>query len=231
MKLVFEFKKTGDLIYISHLDLARLFLRVLRMSGLKPVYSQGFNPHPKMSFALPLPLGLCSVCELLEFETESALVTEAVESAVRSANERMPDGVRILSWFEKPQRISKSLASYASAAAYEFMCDRVGGAPSLLADFFEREKVIVKKFDRKKGITSEKDIRPEMIGYRVVKDIHGRMLAEAVLSAKQGSSLNPLVFFNAFCTDSGLAAETLSPVITRTAILGSDGRPLTEKLL
>ena len=231
MKLVFEFKKTGDLVYISHLDLTRLFLRMLRISGLKPAYSQGFNPHPKMSFALPLSLGLYSVCELLEIETEGTLEPEAVESAVRSINKRMPDGARVTAWYEKPQRVSKSLASYTSSAVYEFMCDRIGNAPALLADFFARENVIAKKHDKKTGKVVEKDIRTEMISYRIVKDIPGRMLAEAVLSAQQGRTLNPIVFFDTFCLASGLETDLLTPVITRTAILGNEGRPLTEILL
>lgn len=231
MKLVFEFRKTGDLIYLSHLDLSRLFLRVLRMSGLKPAYSQGFNPHPKMSFALPLSLGLHSICELLEFETERFLPHEDTETAVRIVNERLPEGARVTAWHEKPQRIPKSLASYAAAATYEFMCDRIEDAPALLSAFFARESIVVKRPDKKTGEAMDREIRAEMLGCAIVKDIRGRMLAEATLSAAPGSTLNPTVFFHAFCTASGIEAGALSPVITRTAILGNDGRPLTEILL
>ena len=220
MKLVYEFTKTGDIIYISHLDLGRLFLRVLRMSGLRPVYSHGFNPHPKMSFALPLPLGVHSICELLEFETDAALV------GIEKVNERLPEGVRVTSRWEKPESVSKSLASYVTAANYEFMCEGITDAPLLLEVFFKRSSVIAKKYDKKAGKESEKEIRAEMLDYRIIKNMRGRMLAEATLSAKPGQTLNPLVFFNAFCMYHGFAAETMAPVITRTAILGADGKPL-----
>jgi radical SAM-linked protein len=68
MKLVVRFMKLGRMAFISHLDLQRALLRGLRSAGLTPAYSQGFNPHPKMSLALPLALGFESLCEWLEVE-------------------------------------------------------------------------------------------------------------------------------------------------------------------
>lgn len=231
MKLVFEFRKTGDLVYISHLDLARLFLRVLRMSGLRPAYSHGFNPHPRMSLVLPLPLGLHSVCELLEFETDMAAAGRDVQPAMEAVNERLPEGVYVTAWHEKPESATKPLASFTSAATYEFMCDLEQDAPALLKRFFGLDSIISKRTDKKTGKETGKDIRPEMESYRVIKDIRGRLLAEATLSAAPGKTLNPIAFFNAFCSASGLDAGALAPVITRTAILGKDGRPLTETVL
>jgi radical SAM-linked protein len=230
MKLVFEFTKTGDLIYISHLDLMRLWLRVLRMAGLRPAYSHGFNPHPKMSFALPLSLGVHSTCELLEFETEAVSNVSEVEAAVLRVNERLPEGARVTWWREKPDDFSKSLAARVAAATYEFMCDGIMDAPVLLEAFFARESVVVWKRDKKSGANVEKEMRAEMSGYRIVKDMRGRMLAEATLAAAPGRTLGPGVFFAAFCEASGLDAKALSPVVTRTAILGTDGKTIIQNL-
>ena len=239
MKLVLEFVKTGNMIYISHLDLGRLFLRVLRMSGLRPEYSHGYNPHPKMSFALPLSLGIHSVCELLEVETECAGVMgckdgdgeaeELLASGVAMMNERLPEGVRVKAWQEKPSWVPKPLASYVAAASYEFMCDGVADAPEKLAGFFARESVVTKKWDKKKEAKQDKDIRAEMLNYRIIKNMRGRMLAEATLSAAAGRTLNPVVFFGAFCEAAGLDGDVPAPVITRTAILGADGREILPR--
>ena len=230
MNLVFEFTKTGNLIYISHLDLSRLFLRVLRMEGLRPAYSHGFNPHPKMSLALPLPLGVHSVCELLEFETgEPGSIQKAAE-AVERVNGRLPAGARVTKWWEKPEELSKSLASYVTASGYEFMCEGIKSAPFLLEAFFQRKDIVVKKRDKKTGEESEKEIRSDMIGYNVIKDMRGRMLAEVTLSALPGRTLNPFVFFGAFCEASGLSKDELSPVITRTKIYDKKGQPLPETI-
>jgi hypothetical protein len=72
MKIVIKFMKLGRMAYISHLDLQRAILRGLRAAGLTPVYSQGFNPHPKLSLALPLSLGFESVSEYAEAEIEDS---------------------------------------------------------------------------------------------------------------------------------------------------------------
>ena len=234
MKLVFEFKKTGDMIYISHLDLTRLFLRVLRMSDLRPAYSHGFNPHPRMSFALPLPLGILSVCELLEFELDEKqaknAAQESIDKAVFDVNNRLPEGIFVKAWGVKPERINKSLSSLISAAVYEFMCDGIEDSPEKLESFFMKESVFINKRDKKTCIDKEIDIRDQMLGYRIVKDIRGRMLAEATLSAAPGRTLGPAAFFLSFCRNSGLDAALLSPVITRTAMVDADIKPIYEKL-
>jgi radical SAM-linked protein len=231
MKIVFEIAKTGNLVYISHLDMMRMFLRVLRMSGLKPVYSHGFNPHPKMSFALPLPLGIYSVCELFEFETRGdAIDVSFFQSSVDAVNERLPEGAKVKAWCEKPESIKKSLASCVDAAVYEIMCDGITDAPDKLETFFSKERIVIIKRDKKTGAETEKDIRGQMAGYRIVKDMRGRMLAEVTLSAAQGYTLGPVTFFSSFCAETGLDFSWLAPIITRTVILGADGKPVSEKL-
>ena len=62
------FQKSGNAVYISHLDLMRLFQRAFKRAGLPLTHTQGFNPRPSVSIALPLSLGVESQCELLDFE-------------------------------------------------------------------------------------------------------------------------------------------------------------------
>nr|MBN1229815.1 DUF2344 domain-containing protein [Anaerolineae bacterium] len=65
-RLRIEFGKRGILRYTSHLDLARIWERTLLRAQVPLIYSQGFNPRPKMQFAAALPLGAESTCELLD---------------------------------------------------------------------------------------------------------------------------------------------------------------------
>ena len=53
-KYVLTFSKTGIICYTSHLDIMRMFNRVIKRAGIRLSYSQGFNPHPKMGFAQPI---------------------------------------------------------------------------------------------------------------------------------------------------------------------------------
>lgn len=62
------FSKKGRMRFISHLDMNRFFTRVLRKSGLPIWYTEGFNPHPYLTFALPLSLGFESDYEILDFK-------------------------------------------------------------------------------------------------------------------------------------------------------------------
>ena len=68
-RYIARFEKGGYTKYISHLDLLRVFKRAFKVMGLDIKYSQGYNPHPKMSFAQPLSLGYLSLDEYIEFET------------------------------------------------------------------------------------------------------------------------------------------------------------------
>ena len=69
------FEKTGNAIWISHLDLMRLFQRAFKRAGLPLTHTQGFNPRPSVSIALPLSVGVESRCELLDFDLDGAAVS------------------------------------------------------------------------------------------------------------------------------------------------------------
>lgn len=69
----FKFRKTGNLQYISHLDLQTVMGRVLIRAKAPLWYSKGFNPHPKLIFALPLSVGAQSECEYLDVRVERAV--------------------------------------------------------------------------------------------------------------------------------------------------------------
>lgn len=65
-----RFAKYGPIKFVGHLDTMRYFQKVVRRSGLDVSYSQGFNPHQIMSFALPLGVGVTSDAEYLDLEIE-----------------------------------------------------------------------------------------------------------------------------------------------------------------
>jgi len=65
-KVRFRYSKTGKAKYISHLDLMATMQRSFLRAGVNLKYSEGFNPHPYMSVALPLPVGGESLCELMD---------------------------------------------------------------------------------------------------------------------------------------------------------------------
>jgi len=86
------FCKQKELVFISHLDVIRLFTRTLRRARLPLVYTQGFHPPPKLSWKRALPLGVAS-----EHEEMSMYVTEPIDldTARERLNALMPGGIQI----------------------------------------------------------------------------------------------------------------------------------------
>lgn len=106
-----SFEKTGNLRYISHLDLQRSLTRLLMRTSLPIVYSEGFNPHPRLTFAQPLSIFQESICEIAEFR----LIDPPCENEVlRELQNNAPEGLL----FTKVVFSEKKL-SPCTAARYE----------------------------------------------------------------------------------------------------------------
>lgn len=89
-----KFEKTDNMIFIGHLDLLTFFQRTIKRAGLPIAYSQGFNPHQLITFAIPLSLGMSSRGEYFDMQlTKEADCSEIVESI----NRAVPKGIKILS--------------------------------------------------------------------------------------------------------------------------------------
>lgn len=102
------FSKDGDLRFIGHLDLQRLFERALRRSGLPLRYSQGFNPKVRLNLASALPLGFSSNCELLDFWLDQALEVGFIQERLEKA---LPADIRVLEVNEVPNQLPSLQAS------------------------------------------------------------------------------------------------------------------------
>ncbi len=103
MKIRIRFCKQGNLRYIGHLDIMRYFQKSIRRAGIAIRYSEGFSPHPVMSFAAPLSVGMLSRGEYMDMEADFGGTGEELvgllnasgvpELTVLSAV-RLPDGAR-----------------------------------------------------------------------------------------------------------------------------------------
>ena len=91
-KITFTFNKTGWMIYISHLDLMRLFTRAMRRAGLPLKITQGFSPHPKFSIKRALKLGLESDNEEASIVLREIINLDSFKSCLQA---QLPEGIRI----------------------------------------------------------------------------------------------------------------------------------------
>lgn len=92
-KLISKYTKTGNLKYISHLDVLRFIQRAVKRAGINAKYSEGFNPHMKTSFGFPLSLGTESIGEYFELELNEKI---APEEFIKKMNRVMPKEMQIL---------------------------------------------------------------------------------------------------------------------------------------
>ena len=95
-----KYIKKGRSKYISHLDMNRCMTRALQCAKLPIWHTEGFNPHPYVTFALALSLGFESSCEIMDFNLNEGVAFAKVK---RALNDVMPEGIQILSVIT-PQR-------------------------------------------------------------------------------------------------------------------------------
>jgi len=185
------FEKVGNAAYLSHLDLMRLFQRAFKRAGLPLTHTNGFNPRPSVSIALPMSLGMESRCELLDF----ALEGQAVDNGqIRDRlNAALVDGVRVLCVYDDMARL-KDLALLRCIVTLEYDAGVPQGARERIADLFRREEVLTEK--KGKNGPKEQNIIP-MIRRISVRQTCGSELELDALVCCQNPSLNPMQLYAA----------------------------------
>ena len=180
------FEKTGNAIFISHLDLMRLFQRAFKRAGLHLTHTQGFNPRPSVSIALPLSVGVESVCELLDFDLDGDQVS--CEEICARLNGALVEGVKVLKVYEDGLKI-KHLALLNCVVSMEYDAGVPAGAADAIRELFGREEVLVEK--KSKNGTSDQNIIP-MIKKLTVESADSNTLELHALVCCQNPSLNPM---------------------------------------
>ena len=113
-RLRLRFSRGEELKYISHLDLMRVWERALRRAGIPMAYSEGFSPHPRISLAAPLPIGVTSEAELMD-----VVVRKMVSPLffVQNTKSQLPRGMAVIEVMQVPLT-APSLQSQAQFIEY-----------------------------------------------------------------------------------------------------------------
>ena len=180
------FEKTGNAVWISHLDLMRLFQRAFKRAGLPLTHTQGFNPRPSVSIALPLSVGVQSHCELLDFELDGETVNN--KEIKEKLNAALVDGVHVIHVYDNGQKL-KNLALLSCNVDLEYDNGVDEMKIQQIKDLFARESVVVSK-KSKNGIT-EQDIIPMIRKIEVAMLDSNTVRLNAVVCC-QNPSLNPM---------------------------------------
>lgn len=183
-KLRLIFTKDGRAVYISHLDLLRTFQRVFLRQGLVLRHSQGFHPHPIISFALPLSVGQSSCCEILDFEVTRDMDGSGLPEEL---NRFMPEGIRATDCYV-PIRPVRELAMLHCRVALVYDNGVPADGAEKIGNLLLGESVVIQKRTKRKAM-ADVDIRPMLHDLKIT-ETPGLLTLDAVVSA-QNPGMNP----------------------------------------
>lgn len=208
------FSKKGRAVYISHLDMMRCMQRALKRAGIPVWYTQGFNPHIYLTFALPLSLGYAGACETMDIRLNEDMPFDEIVTRLNSA---LPPDIRVLRVAEpinKPEAIA--YADYTVTIPSN-------DAGVLLSKWisFISQPVIASDKKTKKGY-KEVNLKDYIINTDA--NIEGNTLVISMrLRAGINENLNPSLVIEAF--RKACDVEFANTLVRRTAILDHQLQP------
>lgn len=179
------FEKTGNAVWISHLDLMRVFQRSFKRAGLPLTHTQGFNPRPSVSIALPLSVGVQSHCELLDFDLDGEAVP--CQQIMERLNCCLVEGVRVLAVYDVGRKLRDlSLLQCRIALQYEHTVCAEDVAQ--ISSLFDTDALVVPK--KTKNGMQDQNIIP-MIRNLCVSLAEDRCVMMDAVICCQNPTLNP----------------------------------------
>lgn len=180
----FLYEKNEAARYISHLDFVRLMGRALRRAALPVTYSEGYNPHPVMTVAMPISVGVTSQCEYIDIGLDESLKPSEV---MERLNRVLPDGIVMLAAKQLSEEDLKFKA--VDSAVYLVKVELKRELQVELSSFLSHDTIVVSK--KSKSAVKDVDIKRDI---RAVSIVHqeGRFIDfEVEVSAGGNYNLKP----------------------------------------
>lgn len=207
------FEKTGPIRFISHLDLTRAFHRAFSRAGIPLKFSEGFSPHPKFAFGLPLSVGTESVAEVADFSLKEGYEVKE-EEFLRLLGDTLPQGIRLNSL-----GLAEGKLSDIAFASYEIRLPHFDPTLIFSATKALGEPMTVKK-KNKKGKWVEKEISSGILRSEF-SEKDGFVLLRLTLSASGENYIKPELVLGALA-EALPHADLTEKRILRTEILRGD---------
>lgn len=188
-RVLLRLRKGEQVKYIAHLDLMRAFEHALRRARIPVLYSQGFNPRPKMHFAGAIGVGVTSdderiMLDLTEYEP-------AMEITDR-LNNVLPAGLEILGAEDVPEGMKSPLARLnASEYRITLRCPAEFAAETVSAVIDELLAASEVKVVRQRDVTKQVDIRPYILGVKVGECSLGKLVLTVELQTGSAGGARP----------------------------------------
>lgn len=192
------FEKKGPSKYMSHLDLMRCMTRTIRRAGIPIWYTEGFNPHPFMTFALPLSLGTAGLCESMDIRLTDSMSFDEVKTRLNSA---LCEGIVVT---EVNYVREKATAIHSAVYAVTLLSEGVSGEAlaAQMEAYLAQNEIIVQKKNKKKQMV-DIDIKPHVMDFSVSAAGECAVL-NIRLPAGNSLNINPNIVLKGFEAAQGL---------------------------
>ena len=177
----FHFEKNENMKYTGHLDLHRTLERTFRRSTLPLAYSQGFNPHARITLALALPLGCTSSDEIVDFWLNEPLEIEDVEKKLKKG---LPPGLTYVALEPISIQAPKPQNMVQSAIFTITLRNEDAALNKKVQAFMDADEVVIEK--KRKGKLKQVNIRPLVEDMVVVQDGKSLSMQLAALPSTTG---------------------------------------------
>lgn len=185
------FTKTDSAKYISHLDLNNCMLRAIHKSQIPIWHTEGFHPHPFITFALPLSLGFTGLYESMDIKLIEDISNEDL---IECLNSSLPIGIRITGVSE-PVMHQKEIAFAMFNISAELPADNIDSCFEKLNELLTSDEILVEK-KTKKGIKTI-NLKDDIKEYSLNKS-ENKITLNIILPAGNTKNINPNLIFTAF---------------------------------
>ena len=210
-----RFSKTGQAKYISHLDTNRVFSRAFARAKINLWFTEGFNPHPYMSFSLPLSLGVESLCENVDIRILDDISNDEI---MKRMNAVLPQGIRIVNVYDDFMDCHEIVYSD-YVYLFEFQ-DNETALQKIKAVLDSKQIMALKKGKQgKRRVLKETDIKEFIVKYNVSLRKENIVMNVRLLAGPD-KNLNPTLLFDTILRLIDMDYEWKS--ISRISLLTAD---------
>ena len=197
MDVRMSFEKTGMAKFISHLDTVRLITRSMKRANVPIWFTEGFNPHAFLTFAMPLSLGFESLCETVDFRLMEEVDLEELATRLNNA---LPVDVTV-----KEIYVYETSPNDIRWAEYKIIFNNPDNKLLETAEnILSSNEIIVEKKAKqgRKKVAKEVNIKEHIKSFELTEE-NGKLILHTVLSSGTSININPMLLIGALVKDTG----------------------------
>lgn len=223
-----KYSKNGMMKYLSHLDLVRLFERALRRAEIPIAFSQGYNPHPMISFASPLSIGVSSEAEYFDL-----VLAEPVDENefTDSMNLVLPDEVSIMKAKFYEEKKLTSLMKESALLTYHIetritepiSTDEIQKSIDV---FMDKKEVFITKIikknkykHRRQAKSTEVNIRPLIHSFKIESITEENLMLSLEIYNSDSGTVKPIIVCNNWLQIADLSLDVEDFMIHRKEVM------------